>query len=54
VDKVSAWPHPVRDIKWKAEMRDAVSAGASPRYAICPGGTVAFSSPNRRFANLGV
>jgi len=30
VDKVSAWPHPVRDIKWKAEMRDAFRGSEPP------------------------
>jgi hypothetical protein len=30
VDKVSAWPHPVCDIKWKAEVRDAFSGSKSP------------------------
>ena len=27
MDKVSAWPHPVRDIERDAEMRDALSGG---------------------------
>src|ERR1700685_1589001 len=30
MDKVSVWPHPVCDIEWEAEMRDAFSRSKAP------------------------
>jgi len=50
VDKVSAWPHPVCNIKWKAEVRDAFSGSKSPIRDL-PGEPWLFLA-EQTFANL--